>query len=65
MQAYKAIHGDQAQGLLEILSRWGPLTTIVFSGGSVFEFKGAFPEGSVAEDFTILVIQVLGVFRGI
>jgi heme iron utilization protein len=51
MQSNRSIHGDQAQGLLEILSHWGPMTTIVFSGGSVFEFKGEFPKGSVAEGF--------------
>ena len=64
MQAYKAIHGDQAQGLLGILSRWGPLTTIVFSGGSVFEFKGAFPEGSVAEGFYNFGHSGSGGFQG-
>jgi len=46
-----SIHGEQAQALLELLSTWGPLTTIVFSGGCVFEFKGDFPKGSLAEGF--------------
>ncbi|KZX77124.1 hypothetical protein A3715_11645 [Oleiphilus sp. HI0009] len=45
------IQGEQAQGLLELLSTWGPLTTIVFSGGCVFEFKGAFPKGTLGEGF--------------
>jgi hypothetical protein len=46
-----SLSGDHAQILLERLSTWGPLTTIIFAGGSVFEFKGAFPNGSIAEGF--------------
>lgn len=46
-----ALPGDQSKELLELISTWGPLTTIVFSGGSVFEFKGAFPKGETAEGF--------------
>lgn len=38
-------HGSWAQSLLEELTGWGPLTTIVESEGSIFEFKGAFPAG--------------------
>ena len=38
-------HGSWAQLLLEELTGWGPLTTIVESEGSIFEFKGAFPAG--------------------
>lgn len=38
-------HGSWAQPLLEELTGWGPLTTIVESEGSIFEFKGAFPAG--------------------
>lgn len=45
------LDGSFAQSLLETLSTWGPLTTIIFAGGSVFEFKGAFPIGSIAEGF--------------
>ena len=43
--------GDQSKALLELISTWGSLTTIVFSGGSVFEFKGAFPAGDMGEGF--------------
>lgn len=47
----RALPGEQSKELLELISTWGPLTTIVFSGGSVFEFKGAFPKGTIAEGF--------------
>lgn len=43
--------GQQAQPLLEQLAEWGPMTTIVIHGGSVFEFSGPFPKGSQAEGF--------------
>lgn len=39
------IPGAQSELLLKEISDWGNVTTIVFSGGSVFEFKGEFPEG--------------------
>lgn len=37
--------------LLEEVSQWGNTTTIILHGGSVFEFKGRFPIGSVAEGY--------------
>ena len=37
--------GEQAQALLAALPEWGPVTTIVESAGSIFEFKGSFPVG--------------------
>lgn len=43
--------GEQAQELLETLSDWGTMVTIIIHAGSVFEFKGPFPKGSVAEGF--------------
>lgn len=43
--------GKLAQQLLEKISDWGSMTTIIIHGGSVFEFTGAFPKGSVAEGF--------------
>lgn len=43
--------GQNAQQLLEQISEWGSMTTIVIHAGSVFEFSGAFPRGSVAEGF--------------
>ncbi len=42
---------DQVLPLMQALSSWGNMVTIVFAGGSVFEFKGPFPGGSVAEGF--------------
>ncbi|PVZ85906.1 heme utilization cystosolic carrier protein HutX [Serratia sp. S1B] len=43
--------GSQAQPLLEQLAEWGPLTTIVMAGESIFEFKGAFPQGKMAHGY--------------
>lgn len=37
--------------LLQRLPDLGPMTTIVFNGGCVFEFKGPFPPGSIAGAF--------------
>ncbi|WP_096087374.1 heme utilization cystosolic carrier protein HutX [Agaribacterium haliotis] len=45
------LSGKHAQTLLESFSDWGPMTTIVFSSGSVFEFKGPFPKGAVAHGY--------------
>ena len=42
--------GD-AESLLRELASWGPTTTIVLHGGCVFEFKGVFPSGHVAEGY--------------
>lgn len=42
---------DQAEHLLRAIATWGNTTTIVIHGGCVFEFKGAFPDGSVSEGF--------------
>lgn len=43
--------GKYAQSLLQLISHWGKMTTIVFSGGSVFEFKGPFPKGEIGHGF--------------
>ncbi len=43
--------GHRAQDLLEQLSEWGSMTTIVIHGGSIFEFTGLFPKATVAEGF--------------
>jgi len=43
--------GDNAQQLLEQISDWGAMTTIVIHGGSVFEYTGDFPKATVAEGF--------------
>lgn len=37
--------------VLKALPEWGPLTTIVFASGCVFEFKGPFPSGEVADGY--------------
>ena len=54
---------DQILPLLAALPRWGDTVTIVFSAGCVFEFKGPFPEGKVAEGFYNLEGPVPG-FHG-
>ncbi len=41
----------QVLPLLKSLPDWGPMVTIVFAGGSVFEFKGPFPPGDMGDDF--------------
>lgn len=43
--------GEQAEALMRELSTWGNTTTIVIHGGCVFEFKGPFPEGSIAQGY--------------
>ena len=50
-QPISMIPKQDVQPLLEELSTWGKVTTIVIHKGSVFEFKGEFPEGSVAHGF--------------
>jgi putative heme utilization carrier protein HutX len=46
-----SLRGDQAEALLRALSTWGNTTTIVLQGGCVFEFKGVFPMGTIAQGF--------------
>ena len=41
----------QLDTLLQALPKWGKLTTIVMLSGSVFEFKGDFPEGKYAHGY--------------
>lgn len=45
------ISGKDSLALLEELTTWGDLTTIILHGGSVFEFKGPFPQGVSAEGY--------------
>lgn len=40
-----SLDGRLAEELLKELAKWGPVCVIVFSGGSVFEYKGPFPAG--------------------
>jgi hypothetical protein len=37
--------------LIEVLPSWGKVTVIVQNEGSVFEFKGEFPKGSIAHGY--------------
>lgn len=43
--------GSVAPELLESLTTWGPVTTIVHSFGSIFEVKAPFPKGKVARGY--------------
>lgn len=42
---------SQTETLLNRISDWGPMTTIVHSHGSIFEFKGPFPKGKTAQGY--------------
>ncbi|MEM0953758.1 MAG: heme utilization cystosolic carrier protein HutX [Pseudomonadota bacterium] len=42
---------EQVLPLLSALKGWGNMVTIVFSGGCIFEYKGPFPSGSLAEGY--------------
>ncbi|WP_409522758.1 heme utilization cystosolic carrier protein HutX [Nitrincola sp. MINF-07-Sa-05] len=42
------LEGEVAQSLLQRMAGWGPVTTIVEVEGSIFEFKGSLPAGSLA-----------------
>ncbi|MEZ5539951.1 MAG: heme utilization cystosolic carrier protein HutX [Pseudomonadales bacterium] len=50
-EATVQLAGSQALDLLQQISTWGNTTTIILHGGSVFEFKGDFPTGTMAEGF--------------
>lgn len=52
--------GDQAEALLRELAHWGNTTTIILQGGSVFEFKGRFPEGELGHGYYNLTGPVPG-----
>lgn len=53
----------KALDILESLPSWGKMTTIIIHATSVFEFKGPFPEGSVAHGYYNLSCGGLG-FEG-
>ena len=59
----EVLYAEQTQALLGELATWGNTTTIVLHGGCVFEFKGPFPPGSVAEGYYNLEGPVPG-FHG-
>lgn len=46
-----SLPGTEALALLQRISTWGNTTTIVLHGGCVFEFKGPFPSGEMAEGY--------------
>lgn len=46
-----SLSSAQAQALLEDIATWGKTTTIILHGGCVFEFKGDFPGGSIAQGY--------------
>mgnify|MGYP000285770774 CR=1 FL=1 len=48
---HASLSASQAEPLLRLLVDWGPTTTVVQHGGCVFEFKGVFPPGAVAEGY--------------
>ena len=50
-QSQVSMPGEAAQKLLETISLWQNTTTIILLGGSVFEFKGVFPKGQLAQGF--------------
>lgn len=43
--------GSQAQSILEQLTDWGKVTTIMHSFGSIFEVKAPFPKGKLARGY--------------
>jgi putative heme utilization carrier protein HutX len=47
----QALPGSEALTLLRQLPDWGTVVTIVLHGGSVFEFKGPFPQGEEGRGF--------------
>ena len=49
--ASPTLAGSEALTLLQQISTWGNTTTIVLHGGRVFEFKGEFPTGEIAEGY--------------
>lgn len=51
---------EQVLPLLELLPDWGDFTTIVFSAGCVFEFKGPFPRGQADGEYYNLGESVPG-----
>ena len=63
-QAYvEALSQEEILPLLQYLPTLGKTTTVILHGGSVFEFKGVFPEGSIANGFYNLDGNGLG-FEG-
>ncbi|NRA42664.1 MAG: heme utilization cystosolic carrier protein HutX [Pseudomonadales bacterium] len=55
--------GDKALDLLQELSSWGKLRTIIIHAGCVFEFGGVFPPGEIGSGYYNLHAQEGG-FEG-
>lgn len=51
VEAPVVMEGAYAELLMRELSNWQNTTTIILHAGCVFEFKGVFPVGSVAEGY--------------
>ncbi|AUI87828.1 HuvX protein [Vibrio azureus] len=51
------VSGEYAQSILEQLVDFGPVTTIMHSFGSIFEFKGPIPKGKVARGYYNLMAK--------
>ncbi|MEH6357846.1 MAG: heme utilization cystosolic carrier protein HutX [Pseudomonadales bacterium] len=51
LQAPVVMEGAYAELLMRELSNWQNTTTIILHAGCVFEFKGMFPVGSIAEGY--------------
>ncbi|PNQ60909.1 heme utilization cystosolic carrier protein HutX, partial [Vibrio agarivorans] len=51
------LSGEFAQSILEQLTNFGPVTTIMHSFGSIFEFKGPIPKGKVARGYYNLIAK--------
>lgn len=46
-----AVAGEHAEAILDGMPKWGPVTTIVHSQGSIFEVKAPFPKGKMARGY--------------
>lgn len=50
-ETHHTLAGEHALALMQTVARWQNTTTIILHGGCVFEFKGIFPGGELAEGF--------------
>ena len=62
-QPSNTLPSNQIVPLLETLSTWKNTTTIIIHEACVFEFKGVFPPGSIAQGYYNLNSQGIG-FEG-
>jgi putative heme utilization carrier protein HutX len=47
----QSMPGSESEALLRTVAGWGNTTSVIVHGGCVFEFKGPFPPGTVAEGY--------------